>query len=87
MSSVHHAAQPWNWSRCSIVQAGVSCSLLQRAIATWNETSADDRTSVMGKKLLRLANNLVAAMLKEKKAYLDRTVLDRQSDYFKQKAK
>ena len=60
--------------------------LLQRAIATWNETGLGDRTSAMRKKLLRLANSLVAAIRKEKKALLDRTTLDRHSDYFKQKS-
>jgi hypothetical protein len=59
--------------------------LLSRAIATWNATDVDNRTSVMRKKLVRLADNLLAAMLKEKKVFLDRTFLDQQSENYKKK--
>ena len=60
--------------------------LLLCSIEAWNATDADNRTLAMQKKLLRLANNLLAATLKEKRAYLDRTMLDQQSDSFKQRA-
>ncbi len=56
--------------------------LLVRAIETWNGTDVDNRTSAMRKKLVRLADNLLAAMLKEKKAFLDRTFLDQQSQSY-----
>ena len=59
--------------------------LVVRAIETWNATDVNNRTSAMRKKLLRLADNLLAAMLKEKKAFLDRTFLDQQSDNYKKK--
>lgn len=59
--------------------------LLVRAIETWNATDADNRTSAMRKKLVRLADSLLAAMLKEKKACLDRTFLDLQSENYRKK--
>jgi hypothetical protein len=64
---------------------GDRADLLSRAIATWNATDVDNRTSVMRKKLVRLADNLLAAMLKEKKVFLDRTFLDQQSENYKKK--
>jgi hypothetical protein len=64
---------------------GDRADLLSRAIATWNATDIDNRTSVMRKKLVRLADNLLAAMLKEKKVFLDRTFLDQQSENYKKK--
>ncbi len=39
----------------------------------------------MRKKLLRLADNLLAAILKEKKAYLDRAFLDQRSENYRNK--
>ena len=39
----------------------------------------------MRKKLVRLADSLLAAMLKEKKACLDRTFLDQQSENYRKK--
>jgi hypothetical protein len=57
---------------------GDRADLLSLAIETWNATDVDNRTSAMRKKLVRLADNLLAAMLKEKKAFLDRTFLDQQ---------
>ncbi len=59
--------------------------LVVRAIETWNATDVNNRTSALRKKLLRLADNLLAAMLKEKKAFLDRKFLDQQSDNYKKK--
>lgn len=64
---------------------GDRADLLNRAIESWNATDVDDRTSAMRKKLVRLADNLLAAMRKEKKAFLDRTFLDQQSDNYKKK--
>ncbi len=61
-------------------------NLLVQAIEAWNATDADNRTSAMRKKLVRLADSLLAATLKEKKAFLDRNFLDQQSEnYIKKK--
>lgn len=59
--------------------------LLVSAIDSWNSTDVDNRTSAIRKKLERLADNLLAALLKEKKAFLERTLLDQQSENYKKK--
>lgn len=61
--------------------------ILANAIATWNSTLAVDRTPSLRKKLLRLADDLLAAILKEKRAYLDRTTLDKHSKNYQLEAK
>ena len=59
--------------------------ILSNAIATWNTAATEDRTAQMRKKLLRLADDLISAMIKEKQAYLDRTELDEQSANYQTK--
>ncbi|MCU0714422.1 MAG: hypothetical protein MUC43_20405 [Pirellula sp.] len=59
--------------------------LVSRAVETWNATDVDNRTLAMRKKLVRLADNLLAAMIKEKKAFLDGTLLDQRSEDYKKK--
>ena len=54
-------------------------TVLSNSIAVWNVAAPENRTPQMRKKLLRLADDLLSAMAKEKRAYLDRTVLDEQS--------
>ena len=58
-------------------------ALLERAVANWNAVGVDDRTLAMRKKLQRLADDLLRAIAKEKRAFLNRTVLDEQSETFK----
>jgi len=62
-------------------------TILSNAIAIWNAEAPEDRTPQMRKKLLRLADDLLSAMIKEKHAYLDRTELDEKSQSYLSKSK
>lgn len=57
--------------------------LLEQAILQWNSMEPSERRPSLRKKILRLADGLLSAVCKEKKAYLDRTTLDEQSERFK----
>jgi len=62
-------------------------AILSNAIIVWNAAALENRTIQMHKKLLRLGDDLLSAMTKDKQAYLDRTELDEKSESYLSKKK
>ena len=60
--------------------------ILSDAITAWNAAVPEKRTPQMRKKLLRLAVDLLSAMIKAKQASLDRSELDKQSESYRNKS-